>query len=400
MPVAVKKRMGDPEMAREINQALILGMLRTHDRMSRADIARSLGLSKVTVSTIVGELIAKRFVVEQGMGTSQESGGRKPILLSLDTKHVAVIGVDIGTTSTIVAVGNLKGEMLFSRREPTVPSHTLKRITAQVSRLVARAVREAHLSKSGIIGVGVSVAGIVDGASGFIHFSPDFEWDDVPIRDILEKETGLRVIVDNCTRTMALGEKWYGCVMDARNVLYVNVGYGIGSALIINNRIYDNHSEFGHIPVTRQMIPCHCGKNGCLEAVASGSALEAQGTGMVPAADGTLSAQEMASRARGGDAAALRAFAGAGRYLGRAISIATNLLNPDKIIIGGGVSLAADLLLAPLQTEFEAQTMEVIRKHARIEISTLGRDAGVRGAIALALNACVFNSGLIDGLAT
>jgi len=399
MHLAAKKRTGDPEIAREINKALILGILRRQDRVSRAEIARFLDLSKVTVSTIVNGLIDRRFVAEQGMGESRQSGGRKPILLSLDTRHVSVIGVDIGTTSTVVAVGDLKGQMLHAHREPTVRRHTLKAVTAQVARLVARAVEEAGTPRKRVVAVGVSVAGIVDGAKGFIHFSPDLEWENVPLRDILERETGLRVIVDNCTRVMALGEKWYGSIDDARNVLYVNVGYGIGSALIINNQIYDNHSEFGHIPVTRQRVLCHCGKYGCLEAVASGNAIEGRGNALPASAAGAaLSARDLAERARGGDEKARQVFAGAGRYLGRAISIATNLLNPDKVIIGGGVALAEDLLLRPLRAEFEAQTMEVFRAHARIELSTLGMDAAVRGAIALALNACVFNSGLVDSL--
>jgi glucokinase-like ROK family protein len=402
MHLADKKRTGDPEIAREINKALILGTLRKQDRVSRAEIARALDLSKVTVSTIVNELIERRFVAEQGMGESRQSGGRKPILLSLDCRHVSVIGVDIGTTSTVVAVGDLKGGTLHGHREPTARNHSLKAVSAQVSRLVARAVAEAGTPRKRVIAVGVSVAGIVDTAKGFIRFSPDLAWENVPLRDILERETGLRVIVDNCTRVMALGEKWYGGVHGARNVLYVNVGYGIGSALIINNQIYDNHSEFGHIPVTRRRVLCHCGKYGCLEAVASGSAIESQGRGVNASAgaQASLSARELAERARGGDEEAGRIFAGAGRYLGRAISIATNLFNPDKVIIGGGVALADDLLLRPLRAEFEAQTMEVFREHARIELSTLGMDAAVRGAIALALNACVFNSGLVDSMSS
>lgn len=395
----MKIRTGDPEIAREINKALVLDLLRKNDRVSRADIARTLALSKVTVSTIIAELIASRFVAEQGMGESQENGGRKPILLSLDTTHAHVVGVDIGWTSTAVVLGDLKGKVQFTVREPTDERHTVEKTVSQVARLVARAVRASGGTNGRILALGVSAAGIVDRSGGFIHFSPDFGWKDVPVRDILERETGLRVIVDNCTRVMTLGEKWYGCVGDARNVLYVNVGYGIGSALIINNRIYDNHSEFGHTPVTRQQVRCHCGKNGCLEAVASGSAIERQANGDRPeGSEGWISARELAQRARQGDEEARRIFAGAGRYLGRGIAVATNLFNPDKIIIGGGLALAGELLLAPLLAEFEERTMDVIKRHVRVELSALGTDAGALGAIALALNESVFRPALVDSL--
>ena len=140
-------RTGDPEIAREINKALVLDLLRKHDRVSRADIARSLALSKVTVSTIIAELITSHLVAETGMGESQENGGRKPILLSLDTTHAHVVGVDVGTTSTSVVLGDLKGKVQFSDREPTEGSHTVEKTASQVARLVARAIDESGEQK-------------------------------------------------------------------------------------------------------------------------------------------------------------------------------------------------------------------------------------------------------------
>lgn len=393
----MKVRTGDPEMAREINRSLILNILRERDLLSRADIARALDLSKVTVSTIVSNLIQDQLVEEKGAGNSLESGGRKPILLSLNSSRKYVIGVDIGTTNTVAATADLKGKHLQVTRRQTGDSLSVSRVLKQVQELIEQAIRESGIDRAQILALGVSAAGIVNSIEGYIYFSPDFDWKDVDIKSMLEQQTGFPVVVDNCTRTMTLGEQWYGRIQDARNVLYVNVGYGIGSALILNKHIYSNHSEFGHSFVTKQRVRCHCGKYGCLEAVASGNAIESQANDLLGDKIGKrITAKMLAAMARDGDRTARRIFQNSGRYLGRAISIATNLFNPDTIIIGGGVALAGDLLLEPLVQEFEKQTMDIIRRDTRIELSSLGIDAGVSGAVALALNRFVFKSHLVN----
>jgi len=393
----MKIRTGDPEMAREINRSLILNILREQDLLSRADIARALDLSKATVSTIVSNLIQDELVEERGAGDSLESGGRKPIMLSLNSSKKYVIGVDIGTTSTAAATADLKGKHLQVTRRQTGDNLSVDRVLTQVQELIEQAIHKSKIDRAHILALGVSAAGIVNSVKGYIYFSPDFDWKDVDIKSLLEKKTGFPVVVDNCTRTMTLGEQWYGRIRDARNVLYVNVGYGIGSALILNKHIYSNHSEFGHSFITKQKIRCHCGKYGCLEAVASGNAIESQANELLgDKVDKRITAKMLATMARDGDRTARGIFQNAGRYLGRAISIATNLFNPNTIVIGGGVALAGELLLDPLVQEFDKQTMDIIRKDTRIELSSLGIDAGVSGAVALALNRFVFKSHLVN----
>jgi len=383
-------------MARDINKALVLNMFRENELVSRAEIARVLKLSKVTVSTIVRDLIEKHFIQEQGMGNSFQSGGRKPILLSLDNSKLFVIGIDIGTTNIVAATANLKGRYKYFSRIPTAKSLAVEEVLDQVHSLAEEGIKQTGIGKKQIIAMGVSAAGIVDSLKGYIHFSPDFNWKSLPLRTLLEEHTNLPVVVDNCTRSMALGEQWYGSVSDARNVFYVNIGYGIGSALIINNRIYSNHSEFGHTFITKRKVLCNCGKLGCLEAVASGNAIERQANQLLNQhQEEWITAKELAERARSGDKQARQIFFNAGRYLGRAIAMATNLFNPEKIVIGGGVALAGDVLFKPLVAEFEKHTMAVIKKNVTVEKSTLGIDAGVMGAVALALNRYVFGSCLV-----
>lgn len=393
----VQVRTGDPEMAREINRALIMHLLRHHESIPRAEIARRLNLSKVTVSAIISDLLENGYVVEIGKGATIKKGGRRPIMLSLDTSNKFVIGVDLGTTNTVAAIGNLKGAILKKVRIPTARNHSIENIIGQVSRLVSEIINGSEINKSKIIGLGLSVAGQVEKESGFIIFSPHFNWRNVHIAKLVEEKTGFKTIADNCTRVMALGEMWFGEGKNILNLLFINVGYGIGSAFVIDGKIYHHHSEFGHIFITKKKIHCPCGRYGCIEVVASGSAIERQANQLIDVNDNEwITAKIVAERAKKGDPVAKKIYSEAGRYLGRGISILANSINPEKIIIGGGVSSAGDLLLKPILKEFTNNTMEVVKENTKVCISSLGMEAGVYGTIAMALNDMFFDYHLVN----
>ena len=393
----MRVRTGDPEMAREINRALILHLLRQHDSIPRAEIARHLKLSKVTVSTIVSGLLKNEHVVELGEGAALEKGGRRPIMLSLNIFSKYVIGVDIGTTNTVAAVGNLKGTVLKKIHVPTTRNHSVENILEQVSHLVDEIIIQSEVDKKRIIGVGLSVAGQIEKDSGLIIFSPHFNWRNVHIAKLVEDKTGFKTIADNCTRAMALGEVWYGNGKNVSNLLFINIGYGIGSALVLDGKIYNHHSEFGHTFITKKKIQCPCGKYGCIEVVASGNAIEHQANKHMDAENNEWITVKMAAeRAEKGDTVAKKIFYEAGRYLGRGISILANFITPEKIIIGGGVSSVGDLLLKPILSEFNKNTMEVVKAKTQVCISSLGMEAGVYGAISMALNDMFFDYGLVN----
>ena len=385
------------EFGKDSNYSLILDMVRKKSPISRILLARALFLSKVTVSTIINELIDEGLIIEIGEGTGGEKGGRKPILLGLNASFKYAVGVDIGTTNTVAAIGNLRGEVLAKTQQPTRKDRSFRSVFKQVANLTDEIIKTANLDRDGILGVGISVPGLVKSDEGLICVSPDLNWENIEINRVLGEMIKLPVVSDNCTRAMLLGARWHGKAKDARNVFYVNIGYGVGSALMVNNQIYSNHSEFGHIHVSDGQVRCHCGKFGCLEAVASGNAIERAANNTTDAKDeneGWITAKRLAQQARNGDSKAKRIFDEAGQYLGRAIAMAANLFNPDKIILGGGVTLANDLLLEALQKEYEKHAMKVIKSSTVIEISPLGMDAGAVGAIALALNKFLYKTEL------
>lgn len=385
-------RKGDPEQARRINRSLILNAVRRQDRISRAELARMLSISKMTASTIVRELIENEFLTEQSsLAGPGASGGRPPVMLSLNENAKLVIGIDVGTTSTALRLSNLRGYTIDSLRVPTRRNLSVASVTEQIEELVGKLGSASPNHHHEVIGVGVSVAGLVEKTSGYVHFSPDFNWRDVQFRRLLEDRLGLPVVVNNCTRVAALGEWWYGAARERSNFFYVNVGYGIGSAIVSDGRLLERNSEFGHIHVTTQPVRCECGKTGCLEAVSSGHAIEGQANETLPRdKDEWITAEQVAERARRGDMDASRILTEAGKYLGRGISTVANLLSPELVIVGGGVSRAGHVLFDPLTSEFNRHTMEQIRNGVNVVPSELGMDAGVVGAVALALDSFVF----------
>lgn len=381
---------GNPEQTRILNRSLILRQLSCEDPLSRIDIAKALDLSKMTVSVIISDLINEGLVDEIGEGEAARSGGRKPILLALSRKTY-VLGFDVGETNTSVLLSNLRSKTIDETTVPTSRDKTVQRIVRQLKDLANEILERNDVDNKTLLGIGVSTAGLIDKQDGHILFSPDFNWKDIPFRSHLEEAMGLPVVIDNCTRVMALGETRYGGAKESESLLFVNVGHGIGSALLVNGRIYEKNSEFGHVRATSRPVLCDCGKNGCLEAVASGHAIEKMNYEQNGSKGNWITAKELADAANQGDESAVKLFRDAGRYLGRSISVAVNLFNPDKVIIGGGVTRSGSLLMDSLMTEFRKDTMEIIKDTTSVELTTLGMLSGVCGAVALALETFLFS---------
>ena len=386
-------RKGHPENARFVNRAAALSLIRRGGEQSRAEIARKLNLSKMTIGEVIDDLISEGIIKEKGEGSSMKNGGRKPIILQINNDDHFVIGLDIGLTNTIVALGNLKGERIVQFNSPTNKNHSIENILTQIEDFVRMILDKSKVPKSKIIGIGISIGGLIDSDTGYIRFSPDFGWKDVPLRELIEQRLSLSTAVDNCTRCMAFGEQWYEKEFHRKNIFYINLGHGIGSSIVMHGRIYNNNSEFGHIKITNHDVRCDCGKKGCLEAVASGHAIERIAKSSIKKTQKTqnLSAKEVAELAIAGNEEAIRIFSDVGRYLGRAISIAATLFNPDQVIIAGGVAQARILFEKAMLNEYLENTMDVIKNSTSICFSSFGIDAGINGCIAMALNKFIFH---------
>lgn len=384
---------------RSINRSIVLNLIRAHGSMSRAEIAERSHLATSAVSNIVSELLQMGLIRE---GETVAAGsGRPATLLELNTKSVFAIGVNVGFTNIQGVATDLAGRLLERATIPTKPEEGPQSVLSRVAHVVREVSRKAGIPSEKVGGVGVGIPGLVDIASGRSVYSPNLTWRDVPVQEILEADLSLPIYVDNDVRAATLGESTYGSGQGARHLVALFVGSAIGAGLILDGRLYygASHSagEIGHIRVTEDGPQCSCGKYGCLEAVASGRAIARKAGRLIRmgAARGLLdrffdspdsvTAKDVAEAAAAGDSAAAQIMEEAARYVGLAISFLVNTYNPDRVVIGGGVSRSGELLLGPARKMVQMHAMPVARDKVEIVPSRLGSDAGPLGAAALVL---------------
>lgn len=392
----------DYAYVRRLNQIKILNLIRERKSISRADIAKITGLSPPTVTRAVGELIKPhRLAIEVGEGQSQ--GGRPPVLVRFNGEQNLVIGIDLGTTQIHGVLSDLDGKVISEIRIPTDVQTGADGVLKRVENVIGRLVEDSCVDARRILGIGMAVAGLIDRDRKIVTFSPDFGWKNVDIRRALSTEPDMPIIFDNVTRVMALGELWYGVGKRFSNFVCINVGYGIGSGIIIDGKPLHGAEgfagEFGHFTLDKDSpVRCKCGNYGCLEALASGHAIGVSAQSAL--AEGRASvlrdmchndvnavnAEMVAAAAKQGDGVAREVFLQAMEYLGTGIAGLITLLNPQAVVIGGGVSQAGDLFFGSIREQVAKRAMNKHGASVKILPVTLGMRSAVMGAVSLILN--------------
>jgi glucokinase len=305
----------------------------------------------------------------------------------------SAIGIDIGGTKVAALRVAEDGDVLDRRERPT-PADDVAATVETVSDLAA------DLAAAGGEAIGVGAAGMVDFAAGVLRYAPNLAWREIPLRDLLSERTGLPCVVDNDANVAAWGEYRFGAARGYRHVLAVTVGTGIGGGIVADGELFRGAhgfaAEIGHIIVEPDGPPCGCGNRGCWEQVASGRALgrlaraevEREPAGRIAALAGgaEASGRHVSEAAREGDPAAAAIFATVGRRLGEGIAGLVNILDPEVVIVGGGVAEEGAVLLEPAREAFlDAVEAPEHRPEVPILAATLGNDAGAIGAAALGL---------------
>jgi predicted NBD/HSP70 family sugar kinase len=377
------------ETARDINRRIVLNLIRKHQPVSRADLARYSGLQRSTVSAIAEQLIAERWIVEGALG--QAPRGRKPTFLHLNTERAGIIGIDLRPVTTTLVLARLDLSLMAQTSLPTegTPAQFLARLTRQVSDLIQSQPGFA------VEGIGVSLPGRVDPRSQRLVFAPNLEWHDLDLKTPLERATGLPVELENAANACALAEIWFGRHADSvRNVIAVTVSEGIGVGLILNGQLVRGPSgmagEFGHVSLDETGPVCNCGNRGCWEVYASNLAATryygdqtASTRRAEPKARSTITLSDIIARARQGDARAEEALARMAHYLGAGLAMLVSGFSPDEIVIAGEVSVAWDRV-GPV-------VMRVIKERCpalfvpQIRPTDSATQPRLRGAIALIL---------------
>lgn len=306
------------------------------------------------------------------------------------------IGIDVGGTNIKIALVDPNGKITYSNTLPTRTEMGYEYTINNMKQAIKDLMAETKTDKNSIEGIGFGFPGQIDCKKGIVKLAPNIPgWVEVPIAEVMEKEFGIPTRVDNDVRCAALGELNYGAGIGCQNLICITVGTGIGSGLIINGKLVRGASnaagELGHIKLQMKDGPmCGCGDTGCLEAFASGPAVVALAEEYIKggkstkyrelAAGGEITPYIVSEAAKQGDNVAKRIFAIVGEYIGIGLTDAINLLNPEKIIIGGGVADAGEILLGPIKETISKRAMSISGAAVEIVPAKLGNTAGVIGA--------------------
>lgn len=378
-----------------------MNIIRTQGPISRADIAKLTKLTPPTVGSIVAELHQANFIKEE-TGAAKSQGGRKPIMLSLDTSNYFIIGLYGAAEVITTVVSNLDGEIIYSHNQEVFTSPSQEEFLTMLKECIQSTLRTNSLQYSSIVGIGVAMHGLVDPEEGIALFAPHLNLTQIPIKESLEDTFSIPVLVENDVRALTLAESWYGKGKDVSDFICISVGRGIGSGIVLNHKIYtgkyNSAGEIGHTIVDVNGPRCKCGNYGCLEAFSSESAiLEKLKRGIrfgreTILSETNLSIDSVFQAAEKGDSLAQEALEESGRYLGLAIANLINIFTPSKVILEGKLFEAGDLILAPIRAMVDRSTLKSSPGSEAIEPSDLGKKGMAIGACTLVLRS-IFKPG-------
>lgn len=378
---------------REINRQIALNLIRAHQPISRADLARLMNVRRGVASLLVSELLGESLIFEGALGEAV-GRGRRPTFLYIDSRERCVIGVDIRASRTYILVTDLMGKQLG-----VVSSfQTNKDVHALTQELVRRIKQTlADYKEIGVCeGVGVVAPGMVDPALGRVLHAPTLGWRDVSLRDPLAAALGIPVHLENSGKACALAQLWAtrSDVGASANSVFVSVSDGVGTGVVVNGELlrgrHNTAGEFGHVPLSIDGPRCSCGATGCWEAYVSNLATLSRYFGRETAdarprdaESASFTIEDLIARARAGDAKALAAINSTARYLGLGLASIINSLDPARIYIGGEITTAWSLIEPIVRGALRERTLTDFGGTTEIHIVPAEEHPRLRGAVAL-----------------
>jgi predicted NBD/HSP70 family sugar kinase len=381
-------KMVDVHDVRDINQTIFLHLIRERQPISRADIAKYTGLRAGTVSAIVNRLIKNNFVYEGTEGPS--SGGRPPKHLYINAESFYVLAVDIGVSDTVFAVSDFNGRIIQQKSLLTegVPEQFLEKLADEIEKLINTQYPRAKFGA-----IGVSVPGLIDRETGVVETSPNLEWKNVQLRQILTDRLNLPIYIENDANAAAFSELWYGPLNEAnvRTLIFILVVEGLGTGLIINGELHVGSrlglGGFGHMSIDPNGELCSCGRRGCWETFASERAT-VERFHRVTAKQGVpiVSLNDLIALANKNDEMALQSLKITAEYLGEGISNLVHGLYPETVVIGGNITAAWSLIEPIIKQRIHSRYI-VAPEKITIRPASVQRPS-LFGAIPIALQNC------------
>lgn len=360
-----------------------------------ADLAKELDLSVPTTTKLIAELIDDGFVLD--FGKLETVGGRRPNAYGLNPDSGYFVGVDVKRFRINLSLINFKGETVDFRADIPYQLENTPEALAELCRIITKFINEKEDLKEKILCLGINVSGRVNSESGYSYSY--FYFEEKPLSELVENQVGVKCFIDNDSRAMAYGEYMCGVAKEEKNMIFVNIGWGVGVGIIVNGRLYYGKSgfsgEFGHVYTFDNEIICHCGKKGCLETEASGLAIHRMMLERVKNGSNTilqkkvesgesLLLEDIVNAALEEDILSIEIIEQVGNNLGRSIAGLINLFNPELLVIGGTVSLTGDYIMLPIKSAVKKYSLNLVNNDTEIKISKLGDKAGAIGAGLLA----------------
>jgi glucokinase len=309
----------------------------------------------------------------------------------------AVIGVDLGGTNLRTSLLTPAGDILDRRKEPTHAADGWSKVVKRLAENIAQQRETAVRRGFDVLAVGVGAPGVIHMDSGIVVKSPNFpDWNNLPLREELERALHIPVFIENDANAAALGEQWRGAGKGISSMILLTLGTGVGGGIVLDNKIWHGADgmagELGHMTLVPDGRQCTCGNTGCLETYASARGIvqsyrEELGRALASAADVVreMTSEKIYQAAREGEAVARHVMREMGRMLGIGIANLINIFNPEMIVIGGGVKDAWQLFIDATREEVMRRAFRVPAERTQLVPSLLGDDAGMTGAAALAL---------------
>jgi predicted NBD/HSP70 family sugar kinase len=353
--------------SREINRQIVLNLVRANQPISRADLARTMGVRRGSVSLLVSDLLESGLIVEGATGKTVR--GRKPTFLYIDSQRRTVVAVDVRASQTYLMAADLLGKPLSGVVGfPTVRDPKALAATLGVR---IRALLADHGGLAACEGVGVAIPGMIEHATMRVLHAPTLGWRNVDVRDLLVSGIGLPVHIENSGRACALAQLWAmhgGTSTSIGDFVFVSVSDGLGLGVIVRGELlrgrHNVAGEFGHVPLTMDGPRCSCGATGCWEAYVSNRATLARYFGRpaesdepAPADERAFTVEDLISRARRGDAKARAAIQATGRYLGAGLVSVVNVFDPTRVYVGGEITTAWDLIENEVRAAFAERAL-------------------------------------------
>ena len=381
----------------KILKGLIFKFLDQTESASINEISKEINISVPKTTSLITELIEEGLISDYGKFDS--TGGRKANLYGLIGDAGFILGVDVKKYYINIGLLNFKKQLINQKSRITFKLDNTAESLNQLIQIIQNFIKEVGIKKDKIFSLGINLSGRINHTKGYSYTF--FHFQEEPLSEIIQEKIGIKTYLENDSRAMAFGEFCNGEVSTEKNVLFVNLDYGIGLGILIDGKVYYGKSgfsgEFGHIPFFNNEIICHCGKKGCLETEASGNALLRKFKEKIKLGSTSsvlkknkkvedISLTDLILAAQNEDVLIIELLAELGENLGKGLAVLINVFNPELIIIGGTLSETGEYLKLPIKSSINKYSLSLVNADTELKLSKLGEKAGIIGACLLAKN--------------